>query len=265
MISGFTIVNGIAETDGAGVFIEGGVVANCIVINNSARRYGGGIYAVNASVINCLIERNKTTGFPPGGDEGGGGVYVRDGTVRECVIRSNSTAGLNGSGAGVYSTGVCRILNCLIISNARLSCCGRGGGIYCGYARTTIDNCSIVGNTAEYGAGGSGLFGWGPNLLSNCIVRENVPDQLGGDPEVRYSNIQGIWPGERNIDADPLFVAGPLGEFYLSQRKAGQEFNSPCLDAGDGRANELGLKKFTTRTDGRPDKRAVDMGYHYPR
>jgi len=37
------------------------------------------------------------------------------------------------------------------------------------------------------------------------------------------------------------------------------------LNAGDGTAKELGLKKYTTRTDHKKDRRRVDMGYHYPR
>jgi len=66
------------------------------------------------------------------------------------------------------------------------------------------------------------------------------------------------------IDADPLFVTGPLGEYYLSQVASGQSMESPCVDAGSNRAAGLGLDHLTTRTDGIPDDGIVDMGYHYP-
>ncbi|UCD76269.1 MAG: hypothetical protein JSV91_04960, partial [Phycisphaerales bacterium] len=72
------------------------------------------------------------------------------------------------------------------------------------------------------------------------------------------------WPGEGNIDADPLFVTGPLGEYYLSQTAAGQPAESPCLDAGSDTAENLGLDTLTTRTDQASDSGIVDMGYHYP-
>ena len=64
------------------------------------------------------------------------------------------------------------------------------------------------------------------------------------------------------IDANPRFVSGPLGNYYLSQVEAGQAQDSPCLDAGDpGTSSPAG----TTRTDDRPDSGATDMGYHYAR
>ena len=66
-----------------------------------------------------------------------------------------------------------------------------------------------------------------------------------------------------NIDADPLFVSGPLGDYYLSQVAAGQGVDSPCVDVGSGRAVKQGLDTLTTRTDQIPDAGIVDMGYHY--
>ena len=40
---------------------------------------------------------------------------------------------------------------------------------------------------------------------------------------INYSNIQGGWPGEGNIDSDPLFITTD----YSLQN------NSPCIDSGD--------------------------------
>jgi len=59
-------------------------------------------------------------------------------------------------------------------------------------------------------------------------------------------------------------VEGPLGHYYLSQTEAGQLQNSPCVDTGSEDASELGLTRYTTRTDEVVDKGFVDMGYHYP-
>ncbi len=41
-----------------------------------------------------------------------------------------------------------------------------------------------------------------------------------------YCDIQGGWPGEGNIDADPLFTDIINGDFHLLA-------GSPCIDAGD--------------------------------
>ena len=69
-----------------------------------------------------------------------------------------------------------------------------------------------------------------------------------------------------NIDADPLFLAGPLGGYYLSQIAAGQWLESPCVDAGDSEIGHLPDMIWigTTRTDVVEDAGIIDMGFHYP-
>jgi hypothetical protein len=93
----------------------------------------------------------------------------------------------------------------------------------------------------------------------------NGPELSQCRADVTYSCIRG-WTrgGEGNISDDPLFVKGPLGDYYLSCRAAGQAADSPCIDAGSGTAESLGLDQLTTRTDGVLDAGIVDMGYHYP-
>ena len=65
-----------------------------------------------------------------------------------------------------------------------------------------------------------------------------------------------------NISEDPNFIAG----YYLSQVRAGQDVNSPCVDSGSADANapDIGLDTYTTATNSVPDVDRVDMGYHYP-
>jgi hypothetical protein len=86
-------------------------------------------------------------------------------------------------------------------------------------------------------------------------------------PAVTYCDVQGGFSGEGNIDADPLFIHGPWGRFYLEQMAAGQDENSPCVDAGDRMITGPCLSHEvcgTTRTDFVPDAGIIDMGYHYP-
>jgi hypothetical protein len=54
-----------------------------------------------------------------------------------------------------------------------------------------------------------------------------------------------------------------LGDFYLSQKAAGQTVDSPCVDAGSDLAANLDMDKFTTRTDKVGDTGIIDMGFHY--
>jgi hypothetical protein len=82
---------------------------------------------------------------------------------------------------------------------------------------------------------------------------------------ISYCDIgDGVCSGvNNNISADPCFVIGPLGDYYLSQIAAGQAFDSPCVDAGSDTAVSLCMNGCTTRTDGVSDLGIVDMGYHY--
>ena len=48
---------------------------------------------------------------------------------------------------------------------------------------------------------------------------------LSGVPMVTHSDVQGDWPGEGNIDADPLFVDPDNGDYHLRD-------DSPCISAG---------------------------------
>ena len=59
---------------------------------------------------------------------------------------------------------------------------------------------------------------------------------------MNYSDIQGGWEGEGNIDADPLFVNVENGDFSLQN-------SSPCTDSGnpnlwyndtDGSSSDMG-------------------------
>jgi hypothetical protein len=199
--------------------------------------------------------------------------------IKECVFQDNRAS----YGGGAYiSGGRPRFERCIFIANRAVV----GGGIYDGYNSyaTVVKNCLFFDNISSNGGGITGYYTdltnctfvnnstyavWAmvnANLIvTNCIFKNNTPGQISGNPTVSYSNVQGGWPGHHNIDEDPLFVTGPMGNFYLSHIKAGQEANSPSINMGNGTARELGLKKMTTRVDRKADKRAVDMGYHYPK
>jgi hypothetical protein len=120
----------------------------------------------------------------------------------------------------------------------------------------TVTDCILWGNTAS--SGGNEIYNdHGYPVISCCDIAGCL---LSG---WEWDSSLGTDEGG-NIDADPLFVTGPLGDYYLSQVAAGQGVNSPCVDAGSDTAVNLGMDQLVTRTDRIEDSGIVDMGYHYP-
>jgi predicted outer membrane repeat protein len=216
-IDGITISNGKAD-NGGGIFNSGVVVSvtNCIVMSNRATNRGGGIY--NAS---------------------GGSANIRDSSF------FNNTA--TNYGGGIYNESSSQLItNSLFYDNSASS----GGGIYNNSSSPTIMNCTFARN-------GGGIYNYysSPNI-TNSIVWGNSSYQIDNNwassPTVTYSDIEGGYEGEGNIEADPLFEKDqPPGkpDFHL---KAG----SPAIDAGtaDGAPD--------TDLDGnsRPNGQGYDMG-----
>jgi hypothetical protein len=138
-----------------------------------------------------------------------------------------------------------------------------------GYGSTIVlTNCTISQNNLtstlqSYGAGlalGTGATVTGRNDILYGNIALSYPD-FAGNPDLTYSCSSQPLSGPGNIVANPLFVTGPLGAYYLSQVAAGQSVTSFCVDGGDPDAP---MVAGTTRTDDGPDTPPVDMGYHYP-
>ncbi|HUW18461.1 MAG TPA: S8 family serine peptidase [Sedimentisphaerales bacterium] len=233
VVAGLTITNGNAEL-GGGIYCDGGspTITNCLLTENHAVTAGGGMenFSASPTVTNCIFTSNST-------DSWGGGMdnYSSSVTVRNCIFVGNSA--------------------------------WWGGGIDNADSSLTITGCTFSGNSAVgWGGGIDNYYGVAPSV-SNCIFWANsAPSgaEITGDCVVSYSDVWGGYSGGANMEADPCFVTGPLGDYYLSQVAAGQAVDSPCVDAGSDTAVNLGLDSCTTRTDQAVDQGIVDMGYHYP-
>jgi len=250
------------------------IIINCTVSGNLAKvpnliegygdAYGGGIFCSSDSTVavyNCTITSNTSHGgmwmsdaswIHYAQDSYGGGIYISSGassSIKNTLFADNETKLVSGEDYDGVNYGK-----------------SRGAGIFCGAdVNVIIDNCTFYGNyTDPTGVRGNGGGIFGPATVSNCIIWNNLSSsQIAGSANVTYSDIEGGFSGTGNINADPCFVSGPLGDYYLSQTAAGQGSDSPCVDAGSNTAANLGMDIYTTRTDKVWDEGIVDMGYHY--
>lgn len=223
------------------------VITDCVFIANNASRYGGGVCNRIGSepiLINCTFEQN--TAFEYGG---GLGAYQSVHTTMINCVFSENFSDLRGGGIGNSGSEV-KMINCIVHHNTAGY---RGGGLMVYGIEDVIINCTFYGNIAGEEGGG---IGWYPDhnylpSLTNCILRENTPDEiLNGAPDVSFSNVKGGYPGQGNMESDPMFVDPENGDFHLC-------FNSPCINAGSNEALE---ERFDLEGDPRFHQGIVDIG-----
>ncbi len=245
---------------------------------------GGGIYCTNYTKIKierCRINENSASlSEKIWRRNEGGGIYSENTILimRDCVISRNQAHGSNGKttgyGGGIYMySGSGSFTNCLFTGNVAWADNsdtenGCGGGLYAPQTKIDINNCTFANNTAKPEGQGSGFYSNGSPTVINSIFWGNTGSKsdsqiYDSSVKVNNSDIQGGWPGKDNINADPCFVSGQMGEYYLSQISAGQIIQSPCVDKGSDTAENLSMHFSTTCTSGAYDTGIVDMGYHY--
>jgi len=225
-------------------------------------------YASYSNIIDVIIEENN-----------GGGIRLgfSDPVITDVIISNNSA--INGGGLYCSNNSNPYLENIHITNN---SVSGTGGGIYCSYISDPIlTNVQITGNTAEDDGGGLVILGQcNPMLINttiagnssngaggavycqpnanpvivNSILWNNLPHEIYGNTlDVQYTNVQGGWEGEGNIDADPLFTGSGDYPFALSDQ-------SLCINAGNPDTTGLNLPEFDLAGNPRFRGGRIDMG-----
>ena len=234
VLDGFTVTAGHAngpfpDSAGGGMHNHSGnpTVVNCTFAENAAPGhpfvvgYGGGMFNWDSSptLVRCTFRDNLAMGGLPEGF--GGGMYNNGGnpTLSRCRFSGNY-ANVGGGMANQSSDAV--LSNCTFVDN--------WSGMYNEQCNPTVTNCIFTRN-GEFAGGvtGGGTF-------TNCILWGNELFQISGDlAVVTYSCVQDGWPGEGNIDADPLFADpdGPDGVPGTEDDNLRLSPGSPCINTGD--------------------------------
>ncbi len=180
--------------------VSGPTLSNLIIQENTSEHYGGGlmIFSASASVTDITVTGNNCYRD----DSYGGGMIINNSEVTLAYVTVTDNTAQNGGGIFILDTDA------------------------------TLINLTVSGNTAA--AFGGGLL-VGPNtnpMLTNSIIWGNNPTQIQGfgTPTITYSDIQGGWNGEGNIDSDPLFCDPDSSDFNLAE-------NSPCIGTGESGIN----------------------------
>jgi hypothetical protein len=234
---------------GGGIYCEGipsPTIESNEISENLSFAVGGGLacYLANPKILHNIISANVSE------HEDGGGIYsTRSQPLISDNIITNNSANYSGGGISAYNS------ECILAYNIigeNVVALYEGGGIYFHTDSSTVEGNIIFGNYAENSGGGISLvtkcatlfrnnsivfnrslikggglyftgdqFGFPLSLLSNTIIRGNLSSEGNeiyinyGEPIFAYSNIQGGWPGEGNIDCDPMFCFPELDNFYL--------------------------------------------------
>jgi hypothetical protein len=280
-IEGFTIINCTADTGGGIAAYDTNLAVVDCVLTSCRAEIGGAIWNLEGSLSlrGCEFSGNAAS-IAAGGVFSASNTEAEAVTVQHCVFVNNSTPlGIGGVGIGHFS---CEVFNSRFTGNDAPSVAG-GLGDACEISR--IANCVFSHNTALLGSAlssgnlaasvvnctfghntGIPLQSFTPMVLGNCIFWGNEPPTIDAPrATAAYCDVEGGFPGDANIDADPLFVQPGTGDLRLVE-------GSPCIDAGDGAAlppDALDLdgdgdlaEPLPLDLDGNPRiaGRAVDMG-----
>ncbi len=209
VLSGLTIEGGCANGSGGNIYMNGGMVTNCIIRNGamaSGGDCGGGGVAIQTfgTLTHCIISNNFGYATSRSDWFGGGGVYTKDGTVdsiliQNCLVVSNTvqTTDARHGGGGIfipaqYGSGA-KVVGCTIAHNKAIgSSSNPCGGIVAmkGANNGSILNCLVYGNTAEsaaegYDASCPDWYGANDNFFKRCAAEAAMNDAclaLAEDP-----------------------------------------------------------------------------------
>ncbi|MCP4581947.1 MAG: hypothetical protein GY839_10030 [candidate division Zixibacteria bacterium] len=245
--------NAAFETGGA-IFSNSssGIIENCQFIENQAIR-GGAIVCTNGGspiIRNCEFDENHST-------EVGGTIYLKECTpeIAFCTIK-NTVMSINGGGIFCGMSADANIHHCTFAYN---TCMEYGNGICCANCSPNIAYCLFEYNR-DFNPGGGGIacLNGTQAFISNCTFYRNMANQggaiyslnstvtitnsllwyneadndyseidyIGDAPVVRYCDVYGGWPGEGNLNCEPLYCYADTGNYYL-------QAVSCCLNAAE--------------------------------
>jgi len=196
---------------------------NCTFRENTAGSFGGAIRNMQ-SYLHIVPDFAQAAGAPPSLLANntavyGGAIhsYQAPQTLLDSALLISNMATSGGGGVRMLSASPVQLINCVITHNSSPS---GGGAAIDATSSAQLRHCTVVENASD-GVVSAG----GPIALSNCIVWANTPAQVTAGYTVRFSDIEGGYPGAGNLDVNPAFVNTAAMNYALL-------YYSQCIDAG---------------------------------
>ena len=233
------------------------VLENLIITGNHAAAGGGvSIWLQSGPVLSDIIIHENTAGKYGGGLM----IYISDATLTDMTISRNNCYIDESFGGGIVMNFSGAMMTNVTVTDNTASF---GGGVSVANSDVTLTHVTISGNTATTSGGGFLSTPFSNNTLTNSIIWNNSPESIYAfaTTTISYSDIQGGWGGEGNIDADPLFCNPDSSDFTLAE-------NSPCVGTGESGVNMgafgVGCEALSTDKDVIPLKYLLHHNYPNP-
>ncbi len=164
------------------------------------------------------------------------GIYAEDSSLEltRSTLRSNGAGGLRMEATDFL------LENCVVAQNGNkiINPASFAGGIVIrngfGVSQQIIRHCTVADNESPAILAAAGIDCGGGNpavaVTSNIVVNNeetNGSSDVGGNCDVRFSNVTGILMGEGNISVAPTFVGAIAGDYHLAAGSAGIDLADP--------------------------------------
>jgi len=224
----------VAQGTAEETIIDGGGTDRCLTFDNSP----------NSSVKGFTIEN--------GSAYSGGGIFVDNDWFE--IHGNRFTNNYANFGGAIYASGNGLIHHNQLFNNSA----NWGGAVRLQFGNIDFINNTVWNNTTITDGDALYLRSPGHRIINNIIwpagnnagIKVNYADD---PPLIEFCDIAGGWPGDGNIDIDPLFADANGGDFHL-------QVGSPCIDAGHPDLNGNGVPWHADPEDRDPDNTRFDMG-----